>query len=181
MHKRGFTLIEILIALAIFAFLIMLAGPIYTEFMANSQIRNRAESALDGVRLAQNEAIKRNTQVQFVLLSTGWQVSWLNDETAAFEVLQSYNLREGASMTTATPSTGKVTFNGMGRVMYPNPDDASAPITRIEVTNSHVSSSRKLDIVINSLASTTTGIKLCDPDPAVASLDPPDPRACPAA
>lgn len=170
---RGFTLIEVLIVLSVFAFLIMLAGPFYADFMANSQIRNRAESALAGIRIAQNEAIKRNAQAQFAMTATGWQVSWFNDETSVFEPLQSYNFSEGASLTTAAADQAQVTFNGMGRVISPNPGDLQPPMTRIRVTHTKVASARELDVAISSLA---TGTKLCDPDPGVATTDP---RACP--
>ncbi|TMG82912.1 MAG: prepilin-type N-terminal cleavage/methylation domain-containing protein, partial [Betaproteobacteria bacterium] len=47
MQLRGFTLIEMLIAVAIFAFLIMLAGPMYAKFMGNSQIRNAGDGMLN--------------------------------------------------------------------------------------------------------------------------------------
>ena len=170
---RGFTLIELLIALSVFAFLIMLAGPFYADFMANSQIRNRAESALAGVRLAQNEAIKRNAQAKLATTANGWQVLWFNDETSAFELLQSYDFSEGALLTTAVADQAQVTFNGMGRVISPNPGDGKPPMTRIRVTHASVASARELDVVISSLA---TGTKLCDPNPGVAAGDP---RACP--
>ncbi len=78
MRRRGFTLIELLIALAIFVFLILLAGPMYADFMGNSQIRNAAENALTGVRYAQTTAIKTNRPVKFVLnpaaTTGGWAV-----------------------------------------------------------------------------------------------------------
>ena len=44
--EGGFTLIELMIVVAIFAFLILLAGPMYTDFIANSRIRNPGEAAL---------------------------------------------------------------------------------------------------------------------------------------
>ncbi len=59
-----------MIALAIFAFLIAIAGPQYADFMGNMQIRNGGENTLAGVRLAQAEAVRGNTQVQFVLDTT---------------------------------------------------------------------------------------------------------------
>ena len=64
---RGFTLIELLIAVAIFVFLIMLAGPMYGQFMANSQIRNAGEAMLNGVQLAQATAVRGNTWTRLVV------------------------------------------------------------------------------------------------------------------
>lgn len=176
----GFTLIELLIALSIFAFLIMIAGPMYADFMGNMQIRNGAENTLAGVRVAQGEAVRGNSQAQFVIdptpCSGGWQVKRMNNETAVLDLVQSYTFADGACKTTTTvnPSGAtEVTFNGLGRVV-PNPD-ATATLLWINVTNSNVSSPRNLRVVIN--PATPTGIKLCDPDPGVASDDP---RVCPA-
>ena len=177
---RGFTLIELLIALSIFAFLIMIAGPQYADLMGNMQIRNGAENTLTGLRLAQAEAVRGNTQAEFVLNTSaagGWQVLRLNDETNAFDIaVQSYRWADGASKTQVDAGgLTKVTFNGLGRIMAANPDDGSLPITKIDVTNPNVSHSRPLRVVIN--PATSSGIKLCDPDPVVAITDP---RACPA-
>jgi type IV fimbrial biogenesis protein FimT len=178
MRRRGFTLIELMITLAIFAFLIMIAGPQYADFMGNSQIRNGAENVLTGVRLAQAEAVRGNTQAQFVLdPATGWQVSRLDDETATFVLVQSYKFADGAAKTSVTTLPGdatEVTFNGLGRAMDPNPD-ATAPIKRVDVTNTNVSAAnrRPLRIVITSFA--TSSVKLCDQ----AVTDTSDPRFCP--
>ena len=73
---RGFTLIELLIALAIFAFLIMLAGPMYADFMGNSQIRNAAENTLTGIRLAQTHAVRNNRPAKFVIDPTPTTGGW---------------------------------------------------------------------------------------------------------
>ena len=74
-RTRGFTLIELLIGLAIFSFLIMLAGPMYAQFMANTQIRNAGEAMLNGVREAQTIAIRGNTLARLVVnTATGWRV-----------------------------------------------------------------------------------------------------------
>jgi len=179
-HNAGFTLIELLIAVSIFAFLLMIAGPQYADFMGNMQIRNGGENTLNGVRRAQAEAIRNNSQAQFVLDPTpctgGWQVLRLNDETTAFDAVESYVFSDGACKVTASaaPSAATiVTFNGMGRIV-PNPD-ASATLRWIEITNTNVSTPRKLRVLVN--PQTPGGIKLCDPDPGVASDDP---RVCPA-
>ncbi|MEP6942775.1 MAG: GspH/FimT family pseudopilin [Betaproteobacteria bacterium] len=176
----GFTLIELMIALSVFAFLIMIAGPQYAEFMGNMQIRNGAENTLTGVRRAQGEAVRANTLVQFILdptpCSGGWQVSKLNDETNGYDVVDSYTYADGACKT--TPSTApngatKITFNGLGRIV--DNLDASARIKWVEITNTNVTTPRILRVVVNPV--TASGIKLCDPDPIVASNDA---RFCPA-
>jgi prepilin-type N-terminal cleavage/methylation domain-containing protein len=75
---RGFTLIELMIGVAIFALLTVLAVPMYGDFMANTQVRTAAESVLTGIRLAQSEAVRRGIPVRFELVgSTGWQVVFL--------------------------------------------------------------------------------------------------------
>src|SRR5205807_1774259 len=84
MRTSGFTLIELMIALSIFAFLLFLAGPMYADFMGNSQIRNAAENTLSGVRLAQATAIKGNSVAEFILSTTGWAVYAWDDELADF-------------------------------------------------------------------------------------------------
>lgn len=173
----GFTLIELLIALSIFAFLIFIAGPMYGDFMGNTQIRTGAENTLTGLRLAQTEAIRNNAQAQFVLdPAVGWQVLRFDDETGAFAPVQSYKFADGASRTTVTSlpdDATEVTFNGLGRII-PNPD-ASDTIQRIDVTNTNVSASVKRPLRLAISNYTTAGIKLCDP----AVTDTTDPRLCP--
>lgn len=169
MRIRGFTLIELMIAVALFAILVLLALPTYTSFMANTQIRNAAENSLSGVRLAQASAIKSNRLAKFVLGTTGWAVYAWDEDSADFAVepVQSYQFAEGASQTTVTPPSGKVTFDGLGRVF---PDAAS--LTRVDITNSHIANPRDLSIVISLVGG---NIKLCDP----AVVDTTDPRLCP--
>jgi type IV fimbrial biogenesis protein FimT len=181
MRTSGFTLIELMIALSIFAILVFLALPMYAQFMGNTQIRNRAENSLTGVRLAQSTAIKANNLAKFVIDTNGWAVYAWNDEIADFALAptQSYLFAEGASHTTNAPTPAgatMVTFDGLGRVV-PNAN-ATASLTRIEFTNPSVTNPRKLQVVISGIAG-NTGIKLCDPDPGVAASDPHDPRACP--
>ena len=179
-RMRGFTLIELLIALAIFAFLVLLAGPTYSDFMGNTQVRTVAENTLDGVRLAQIEALKHNALARFTFTpATGWQVDYLFDETGLYVPVQSYKFQEGASRTTQNPTPAdatQVTFNGLGRVVRPNPD-LSPPIDRLDFSNTNVSAGarRPMRVVVSDV-NANAAIKLCDPDPGVAATDA---RACP--
>ena len=179
-RNRGFTLIELMIALAVFAFLVLIAGPQYADFLGNSQIRNGAENTLTGVRLAQSEAVRGNVTTRFVFDSTacsgGWQVTRHNDETDAYDLVQSYSYADGACRTTPSATPGGatvVTFNGLGRVVANVP--ASDTLKWVDITNTNVTAPRNLRVVIS--PATPGGVKLCDPDPGVPAADP---RFCPA-
>ena len=199
----GFTLIELMIALAIFAFLIAIAGPQYASFLGNMQIRNGGENTLAGLRLAQVEAVRGNLQGKFVLDPTlgtgGWTVWTYNGGdgiagnpsctatgTPQWCLVQSYSWADGAAKTTVTatpPGATEVVFNGLGQIVSNNSalvdSDATATITQIDITNSNVSNPRPLRVAIKPATSSGVTIKLCDPDPGVASNDPHDPRICP--
>ena len=75
--QAGITLIEVLIAVAIVGLLLAFAAPSATVWIQNTQLRNSAESVLNGIQMARLEALKRNTNVSFQLTdanSTAWRV-----------------------------------------------------------------------------------------------------------
>ena len=55
-RTAGFTLIELMIGLAIAGLLLVLAMPSYSVWIADGQIRNAAESIASGMRYAQSQA-----------------------------------------------------------------------------------------------------------------------------
>ena len=72
-RAAGFTLIELMIGLAIAGLLLVLAMPSYSVWIADGQIRNAAESIASGMRYAQSQAVARNSAVAFIL-TTGNRV-----------------------------------------------------------------------------------------------------------
>ena len=178
--EDGFTLIELMIAVVIFAFLILLAGPMYTDFIANSRIRNAGEAVLNGIKATQAEAVRRNTPARFVIdPSVGFRVYATNpadgtdddgrDANHSWAVSPYVFVEQGASKATVTPNGAAttVTFDGLGRIL-PNVD-TSISLTQIDVTNSSIASPHNLRVVINAVGG-SGGTKLCDP--AMASTDP---------
>jgi type IV fimbrial biogenesis protein FimT len=168
--QRGFTLIEILISIVVLAVLIMVGIPSFTTFIQNSRTRAAADATLNGLQATRNEAIRRNACVQMKIVNqTGWVIATCSDSDTP---LQSRSQAEGTANVTSTITGGDtVSFNGLGRVLNPNPSDGSAPITAVEVSNPTLSSSdnRKLRILIPPGG----GVRMCDPK--VASTDT---RAC---
>ena len=193
---RGFTLIELMIALAIFGILIMLAGPQLATFFASSQVRNAAEAMLNGVQQTQTTAVKNNSLTRLVLYPTtgtgGWQILTSVDgaEPApnpagpclapsggpSINPVQQYCVTDGAKDAAIARTPGdatQITFDGFGRII-PNAD-ATATLRCIDVTNSKLASARPLRVVISNTVM-SAGTKLCDPAAAAT-----EPQACPAA
>jgi len=61
--SAGFTLLEIMIVIALLAVLIGLAAPSFGDFIRNSRLTGKANDMLAGLNLARTEAIKRHVPV----------------------------------------------------------------------------------------------------------------------
>ncbi|HEX7643986.1 MAG TPA: GspH/FimT family pseudopilin [Burkholderiaceae bacterium] len=69
-HSRAFTLIELMIAMAIVGITLMAGLPLLKSWSQNMQVRASAEATLNGLQYARAEALKRNTTVRFTLMTT---------------------------------------------------------------------------------------------------------------
>jgi type IV fimbrial biogenesis protein FimT len=67
---RGFSLIELMIVITIFAILLLLAIPNFQIWIANSKIRSAAEALQNDLRLAEQTAVAQNHQTALVLTSS---------------------------------------------------------------------------------------------------------------
>jgi type IV fimbrial biogenesis protein FimT len=67
---RGFTIIELVVTLAIGAILTGLAMPALGSWLRNARIRAAAEMIQGGLRTAQSEAVSRSRQTAFLLTPT---------------------------------------------------------------------------------------------------------------
>ena len=173
-QQAGVTLIELVIGIAIIALLLTLSLPSMQLWMRDLQIRAGAESILEGLQLARQEAVRRNANVIFTLTSAGGLTDWTVTDlsTAPVTVIQSRSSAAGtpnarliastallgAQVYTNTPTAVAVlpagaTFNGTGRV---NP---GANLTRIDVTNVQSTAARRLVITI----APGGQMRLCDP------------------
>jgi type IV fimbrial biogenesis protein FimT len=95
--NRGFTLVELLVVMALLAVLLSMAVPAFTSSQLTTQLRTAANNLVASAHLARSEAIKRNTMVRMCVSSDGlacssgdWSQGWII--TSGAQVLH----REGA-------------------------------------------------------------------------------------
>lgn len=158
----AFTLIEMIIVVAILGVLLALSAPSFRTMLLNAQIRGTSESVLAGLQLARSEALRRNTNVTFWMVNntgaacalnsagTSWVVS-LDNPAALCNVASSAVLAPRIVQVRAASEMGGnatvngtnaanavascVTFNGFGSVLANCTGTGAAPLSRIQVSS----------------------------------------------
>lgn len=135
--QRGFTMIELMVAITLLAFLLAVGVPGFTSWLQNTQIRTATEAIQNGIQLARAQAVQRNTPVRFQLMSTldntcavstttsTWVVSQdaaasscatAASDTTAPRIIQKRPAGDGSRNAVVAASQGAIVFNGLGRV-----------------------------------------------------------------
>jgi len=170
-QQRAFTLIELLIGLAIFGILIVSALPSYTAWIQNTKIRNAAEAVQNGLQLARSEAVTRNTNVQLVF---GADSAWTVSVVAPEQTLQSRAAEQGSADVTVTrsPANSTVTFNSLGRVT--TNVGGSTGFTQVDLSVPPATMAANLARPLRVTISAAGRVRMCDP----AITDSADTRFC---
>jgi len=182
MRQRGFTMIEAMITITILGLLLLLAMPAFIEFAANAKVRNVTESLLNGLRQAQLEAVKRNTNVKFRMTADGWEVRDPDDESDKgklhSEIVFEKSSANPPKVSTEPVGSTEVTFSGLGRVLEKNPPSppGTDPIAKIKVDPADKVGTRSLGVAISALGG---NVKMCDADAKFTYSGSVDPLACP--
>ena len=164
--NSGFSLVELMIGMVVLAILMAIAVPGFRTMIQNSQIRNAAESVVNGLQRARAEAVARNTNVAFVL---GTKSSWAVGLVTPASGIESRPAEEGSrdvTLTVLPVGATTVTFNNLGGVV--SNADASPSLTQFDFTAAGGDRSLRVTIGVGGNA------RMCDPALAVGS----SPRAC---
>ena len=116
-YQSGFTLVELMVTIAILAILTALAAPAMGDFISGQRVRTLASDFNMVLIKTRSEAIKRNRSVTLNANSQGWNSGWTiadpaNPDGAA---LATHTVSStGAAVVTA--SLTQLVYTGSGRI-----------------------------------------------------------------
>ncbi|SMF43212.1 type IV fimbrial biogenesis protein FimT [Alteromonadaceae bacterium Bs31] len=139
--ENGLTLIELMIGIAVFAILVSLAAPQFTNLMRKQEMKSQASLLKSALAYARNEAISRSSGVNLCGTTDGvscskaknWSAGWLvyvDDESSTDQYFQSgtdtllkQNQNKGNSKLSLIASVDVIEYNQFGEL-----DDDSANV-----------------------------------------------------
>ncbi|MET0658687.1 MAG: GspH/FimT family pseudopilin [Steroidobacteraceae bacterium] len=118
--NRGFTLIEMMVALSVAAILLSIAVPSFSQSRLNSQLRASANDLVASINLARSEAIKRSASVTICVSTDGenctggnWNQGWVV-RSAAGEVLHKEAAAPAGFVIKEAAATSALVFQSTG-------------------------------------------------------------------
>jgi type IV fimbrial biogenesis protein FimT len=172
----GFSLIELMVAISIFAIIVTLAVPNISEWISKAKIRSNAEALQNSIRFAQGEAAKRNRLIEFSLVNsttsplanavaadngTAWIVRVVPLSTEATTVLQADVFSQGGVQLKGGNNKTLV-FNGLGDV-FTNIPNGSNPDPVLPTTRAYQIASSEDKHSLCVLVQPGGGVRWCDP------------------
>ncbi|MFG6446899.1 Tfp pilus assembly protein FimT/FimU [Roseateles sp. BYS180W] len=177
--RQGFTLIELMVTLAVLATLTTLATPSFMRWLANAQTRAMADELQNGLKLAQAEALRLQRQTLFFRSAvvacddraqpdsagTHWvirTIPLLADEAARIVQCGALN---GASTNVLVDGPVALCFNSIGRPVA-NPAPGVDGLQCVVPNNGRLqfdASNAKGDRALRVTVSVGGGIRMCDP------------------
>jgi len=128
----GFSMVELIVVLAVIGILLSIAVPPFRDFLRNNQLASISHEFVASTNLARSEAVRRGGRVTLCRSATGaacagsgnWDQGWIvfadpdNDATvdAGEEVLQVHRAVQGGSTLVGNINVvSRITFDAQGR------------------------------------------------------------------
>lgn len=132
----GFTLIEMMVTIAVLVILLTIVAPSFRQLIANQRIKTAAFDLFSALNYARSEAVKRNDSVTLQAGATSngaWATGWrLVDPTDSTKYLRSWGPITNLSVTEkAGPGTTAITYGNDGRLVT----GSVAPRLEVDMTS----------------------------------------------
>lgn len=189
-RTQGFTLIELIITMAILLILVLVAMPNMSRWALNSKVRSAAEALQNDIRMAQVEAVKQNSRVVVALTAatpaslatpstsgTNWYVQNIptTGSSQTSQMLYSSTLGTQNGLTMSVGGNGYICFNSAGRLSSGTVTGLSgscavgaSATTPITFSLSVTGGNKPLNVQVYPAGK----VRICDPDKALSSSQP---------
>ncbi|RAR54376.1 UNVERIFIED_CONTAM: type IV fimbrial biogenesis protein FimT [Acidovorax defluvii] len=111
-HRRngGFTLIELMVTIALAAALMTISAPSFVQYQRNSELTSLTNSLLAAINAAKGEAMKTGRNAFVIPLGTGWNSGWV----VYVDMNRDNTYTEGTDITVQKQDAVKSYFNITG-------------------------------------------------------------------
>ena len=184
---RGFTLIELMVTLALLALLLGLAVPFITTAIRNASVRSTTEALQNGLRVAQAESVRRNRQVVFSLTNAEPSlnsaaaangVNWaIHTVPSAFNAEEKHEFIQGGALSdlargVTIEGPASICFSSAGRLAE-NDDPAVKDATcKLEQLVTYTVKSQGADRPLSVQVTLGGQVRMCEPTQKLSSESP---------
>lgn len=114
--QHGFTLVELMIGLAIAAIVLTLGVPSFTDMVRNNRMTSQVNELVIALNLARSEAIKRGTSIDVSNAAgdSDWKDGWTVEVNGAGTDIRIFAAQDGDHTLVADGGQSTFTYNSQG-------------------------------------------------------------------
>jgi len=156
--QRGFTLVELIMALAIVAIVLSLGVPSFNELVRNNRLTAQVNQVVSALALARSEAIKRAALVDVTTVSGGanWKNGWTVEVSVGGTDIRVFEAQKGDHTLVADGGQSRFVYDSQN---FLNTDCAGN--CTITLCNASGETGRQLSIAPSGHVSVNKSYNLC--------------------